>query len=71
MPDRELAAVKFKEIKKLEKKATKMALIGHFYLKIPRNMMNRFLKDDLLLCIIFCNLLFAVFCKTCFLITLL
>ena len=31
MPDRELAAVKFKEIKKLEKKAKKMALIGHFY----------------------------------------
>ena len=31
MPDRELAAAKFKEIKKLEKKAKKIALIGQFY----------------------------------------
>ena len=31
MPDRELAAAKFKEIKKMEKKAKKIALIGQFY----------------------------------------
>ena len=47
MPDRELAAVKFKEIKKLEKKAKKMALIGQFYEKkvfLQNKMSQAYLK---------------------------